>query len=189
MQYIGSTGQVMLTSTKISLLRQPKLSLVNNESISIQKTPLVNCNDALFAYMFFPRGEYTYLLTGEDTAGIPISYHIKSKVFFIEGEYNLTISSDSIEIELFHVFSFNFSLSSQDFFYPTRFNVSMDANGFNGIVEPKSVLIQPKETVNVSVTFWISSFSIRGGSSSVITVEASNGCATLTGTKTVMIKV
>ena len=186
--HIGPTGRVILTSMRSSLLHRPRLSLVDSERNSVQEAPLVDCGGALIANMSFPRGEYTYLLTGEDSAGIPISYHIDTKVQFGAGGYNLTVNGGSIEIEISDTFNFSFSVSNQNS-YASRFSFSMDASGFVGVLEPTSALIQPREAVNVRVTSWVSSSSIRGGSTNMITVRASNDCNTLTDTKTVMIKV
>ena len=179
----------MLTSTKSSLLHRPRLSLVDSERITVQEAPLISCSDALIANMSYPRGEYTYLLTGNDTAGIPISYHINNKALFGAGEYELTVNGDpTIEIELTDTFNYTFSISNRNAFTST-FDFSVDTTGFVRLVEPSSALVQPRETVHVRVTSWVSSSSIRRGSTNVITVQASNGCTTLTGTKTLMIKV
>ena len=188
MYITGSTGRVMLTSRKNSLLQRPRLSLVNSERITVREAPLISCSNALIANMSFPRGEYTYLLTGEDTAGIPISFRINKKVLFLEGEYELTANGGPIEIELSDTFNFSISISNKNS-YASSFTFSMDATGFVGLVEPSSVLVQPREMVDVRVTSWVSSSLIQSGSSNVITVEASNGCATLTATQTVTIKV
>ena len=179
----------MLTSTKTSLLQRPRLSLVNSKRFTVQEAPLISCSDALIANMSFPRGEYTYLLTGEDRAGIPISYHIKNKVLFEAGEYDLTVNGGlSMEIELTDTFNSSFSISNRNAF-ASMFTFSVDIPGFVGLVEPSSALVKPRETVHVRATSWVSSSSIRRGSTNVITFQASNGCTTFTGTKTLMIKV
>ncbi len=140
-------------------------------------------------HMSFPRGEYTYLLEGVDTSGISISYHVGKKVEFKTGEYKLVADNESIiEIERSDTFNFSVSISNMNS-YASVFKLSIDSPGFIAILQNRSVSLSPRAVANIVIVSWVSSSSVHKGSTHTFEVQASNGCATLTATKTVMIKV
>ncbi len=139
--------------------------------------------------MFFPQGEYTYLLEGVDTSGISISYHVGKKVEFKTGEYEVVADNENIiEIERSDTFNFSVSISNMNF-HTSVFKISVDSPGFIATLQNRSVSLSPGEVANIVIVSWVSSSSVRRGSTHTFEVQASNGCATLTATKTVMIKV
>ena len=187
--HAGSTGQVMLYTSRISLIFQPQLSMLNSDRTVIQTAHLAKCSEAFVANMSFPRGEYTYLLDGVDTNGVSISYQVGKKVEFKAGEYELVANGQkTIEIELSDTFNFSFSISNLNS-HTSMFDFSTTSPGFIATLQKKSVSISPGETVNVVVVSWVASSSVRKGSTHTIEFRASNGCVTLSDTKTVMIKV
>ncbi len=187
--HAGTTGQVMLSTSRNALIVQPRLSMLDSDLSVIQTAHLEKCSDTFVANMSFPRGEYTFLLDGVDTSGVGISYHVRNKVEFKAGEYELIANGDkTIEIELSDIFNFSFSISNLNS-YASTFDFSTISPGFIATLKKNRLSLSPRETVNIVVVSWVSSSSVRKGSTHTIEFQASNGCVTLSDTKTVIIKV
>ncbi len=187
--YIGSTGQIVLSSLRSALIVQPVLSMLDNDRNVVQTVHMEKCSGALVGNMSFPRGEYTYSLEGVDTSGVSISYHISKKIEFKTGEYELVNNGDNIiEIERSDTFNFSLSISNMNS-YTSVFAISVQSPGFIARLQNTSVSLLPGEIANIVVVSWVSSSSVLKGSTNTFEIKASNGCATLTATKTVMIKV
>lgn len=185
----GSAGQVMLSTSRSSLIVQPRLSMLDSDRNVVQTVHLTKCSGSFVANMSFPQGEYTYLLEGVDTSGVGISYHVGKKVVFRPGEYQLVASSDTtIKIDRSDTFNFSFSISNLNS-HASNFDFSTISPGFTATLRNKSVSLSPGETMNIVVVSWVSISSVQKGSTHIIEVQASNGCVTLSDTKTVMIKV
>ena len=186
---IGSAARVILASSRSSLLLEAYLSLLDGERNVVQKSPLQRCSDALIANMTFPQGTYTYQINAIDTSGTPISYHIDKEITFKAGTYKLeSDSEEEIEIKLHDQIRFSVSLTNLNA-YPSTFNFSGLSPGFSVHLQPSQALVSPGEVVRVNVTVLVASSSISKGSSYNIEVEATDGCATLTYTKTVRFQV
>ncbi len=179
----------MLSTSRYALIVQPRLSILDSDQNVIQTAHLAKCSETFVANMSFPRGEYTYWLDGVDTNGVSISYRFSKKVEFRPGEYELVANGEkTIEIELSDTFNFSFSISNLNS-YTSTFDFSTTSPGFYARLQKKSISLSPGEIKNVVVVSWVASSSIRRGSTHTIEFRASNGCVTLSDTKTVMIKV
>ncbi len=179
----------MISTSRNAQLVEPRLSMLDSGRNVIQTVHLAKCSDTFVANMSFPRGEYTYLLEGVDMIGVGISYRFSRKVEFKAGEYELIANGQkTIEIELSDTFNFSYSISNLNS-YASTFDFSTTSPGFIATLRKKSVSLSPREIINVVVVSSVSSSSIRKGSTHMIEFRASNGCVTLSDTKTVVIKV
>ena len=150
------------------------------------------CSIFLIGNTTFPLGTFTYELGGEDQDGNPFVYNIKKNTTFGSGNSYFTLSAingTSLEMDLYDVILLTYELHNTNPYGSVTFNFTAEsADGFSRFLWPYQATVGAGESVQVTITARVGSSRIRRGSSHIFTVTATNGCMTLSASKTVNIR-
>ena len=151
--------------------------------------PLHKCSKFVVGNTTFPLGTFTYDLGGEDQDGNPFVYNTKKITTFMPGSNYFTLSAvngTSLEID---VILLTYELCNTNPYGSVTFNFTAESvDGFSKFLWPYQATVGAGESVQVTIAASVSSSSIRRGSSHTFTVTATNGCTTLSASKTVNIR-
>ena len=150
------------------------------------------CSEFLVGNTTFPLGTFTYELGGQDQDGNPFVYDTKKTITFGPGSSYYTFSAvngTSLEIDYDDIFSLTYELNNTNPYGPVTFNFTAEpVDGFSRFLRPHRATVGAGESVQVTLTANVGSSRIRRGSSHTFTVTATNGCTTLSASKTVNIR-
>lgn len=166
------------------------LNITNAEGGS-QLIPLTKCSNAFTCDHHFSTGSYAYKVQGIDIDGIDFIYDLdKSAVVSPSptGTYTLqNTNSTKITIAFSNPFSMKFELRSSDRIGTTNFTLSVNAVGFVTALDHVLVKLQPMQVQIITLTGSVGS-GVGGGTTSDITITASNGCVMLSATRQITVK-
>ena len=167
------------------------LNIIGNRRV-VAHVPLHKCSEFFIGNTTFPLGTFTYDLGGEDQDGNPFIYNTKKNTTFMPGSNYFTLSAvngTSLEIDLYDVILLTYELRNTNPYGLVTFNFTAEsADGFSKFVWPYQATVGVGESVQVTITARVGSSRIRRGSSHTFTVTATNGCTTLSASKTVNIR-
>ena len=168
------------------------VNILGRDRTIIAHAPLSKCSEFLIGNTTFPLGTFTYELGGEDQDGNPFVYNTKKNAAFGPGSSYYAFSAvngTSLEIDYYDIFSLTYELNNTNPYGSVTFNFATEpVDGFSRFFRPHLATVGAGESVQVTVTASIGSSRIRRGSSHTFTVTATNGCTTLSASKTVNIR-
>ena len=158
--------------------------------------PLSHCGSGFTGnHTLASAGTYFYQLEGEDTEANPFSFLVPRSVYFGTGMdyYSFDgLGIETVEGVALEFITIPFLFRGDNPYGPTTFQFTVgDLPGFSRRVQPAQVTLRGRgeEEVNVSVLIRTSVSTIQSGSSFTVRVTASNGCATLTASRRLIITV
>ena len=168
------------------------LNIVGRNRTVVARIPLSKCSEFLIGNTTFPLGTFTYELGGHDQDGNPFVYDTKKTITFGPGSSYYTFSAvngTSLEIDYDDIFSLTYELNNTNPYGPVTFNFTAEpVDGFSRFLRPHRATVGAGESVQVTLTANVGSSRVRQGSSHTFTVTATNGCTTLSASKTVNIR-
>ena len=192
LHFIGAGGRIAVVTSRIAEMSSAYLNIVGRNRTVVAHIPLSKCSEFLIGNTTFPLGTFTYELGGEDMNGNPFMYNSKKDITFEPGSsyyaFN-AVSGTSLEIDYDDIFSLAYELNNTNPYGSVTFNFAAEpVDGFSRFLRPHQATVGAGESVQVTVTASVGSSRIRRGSSHTFTVTATNGCATLSASKTVNIR-
>jgi len=167
------------------------LNIIGNGQV-VAHVALHKCSEFLVGSTTFPLGTFTYELRGEDQDGNPFVYNTKKNITFGSGNsyFDLgPVNGTSLGIDLYDVILLTYKLSNNNPYGSMAFNfTAQSVDGFSKFLRPYQATVGVGESVQVTITARAGSSRIRRGSTYMFTVTATNGCMTLSASKTVNIR-
>ena len=168
------------------------VNIVGRNRTIIASIALSKCSEFLIGNTTFPLGTFTYVLGGKDRDGNSFVYNTRKNVTFGPGKSYYTfgaVNGISLEIDYYDHFLLTYELNNTYPYGPVTFNFAAEpVDGFRRFLRPHRATVGAGESVQVNLTASVGSSRIRQGSSHMFTVTATNGCTTLSASKTVNIR-
>ena len=168
------------------------INIVGRNRTIVAHIPLSKCSEFLIGNTTFPLGTFTYELGGQDQNGNPFVCDTKKTITLGPGNSYYTfnpVNRTSLEINYDDIFSLTYELNNTNPYGPVTFNFTAEpVDGFSRFLSPHHATVGAGESVQVTLTASVGSSRIRRGSSHTFTVTATNGCTTLSASKTVNIR-
>ena len=128
----------------------------------------------------------------EDQDGNPFVYNARKNATFGSGSSYFTLSAvngTSLEMDLYDAILLTYELHNANPYGSVTFNFTTEpVDGFIKFLWPYQATVGAGGSVQVIITASAGSLRIRRGSSHTFTVTATNGCMTLSASKTVNIR-
>lgn len=179
-------------SSKTDSISSASAQLLGENNSTTELLPLNKCGSGLTINHTLPStGNYFYQIQGVDTEASPFSFLIPRSVALGSGVEYYTfegIGNDTIEGNAEDFIFLTFRLSSTNPYGPSHFQFTVqELPGFSRNVLPSQATLSA-ESGEVNVTVVVTAVSnVESGSSYVVTASASNGCSTLTASKTIVV--
>jgi len=161
-------------TTQSAEISSAYLNIIGNRRV-VAHVSLHKCSEFFIGNTTFPLGTFTYDLGGEDQDGNPFVYNTKKITTFMPGSKYFTLSAvngTSLEID---VILLTYELCNTNPYGSVTLNFTAESvDGFSKFLWPYQATV--------------GSSRIRRGSSHTFTVTATNGCTTLSASKTVNIR-
>ena len=190
--HTGTGGRIAVITSRSAEMSSAYLNIVGRNGTVVAHIPLSKCSEFLVGNTTFPLGTFTYELGGEDQDGNPFVYNIRKNAVFEPGSsYYIfsAVNGTTLEIDYDDIFSLTYELNNTNPYGPVTFNfTAQPVDGFSRFLQPHQATVGAGESVQVTVTASIGSSRIRRGTSHTFTVTATNGCTTLSASKTVNIR-
>ena len=188
----GTGGRITVVTSRSAEMLSAYLNIVGRGGTVVASILLSKCSEFLIGITTFPLGTFTYELGGQDQDGNPFVYNTKKNVTFGPGSSYYTFSAvngTSLEIDYDDIFSLTYELNNTNPYGPVTFNFTAEpVDGFSRFLRPHRATVGAGESVQVTLTANVGSSRVRQGSSHTFTVTATNGCTTLSASKTVNIR-
>ena len=187
----GTEGRIAVLTSRSAEMSSAHLNIIGNGRV-VARVPLHKCSEFLIGNTTFPLGTFTYELRGKDQDGIPFVYNTKKNTTFGPGNSYFTlgaVNGTSLEMDLNDFVLLKYKLCNTNPYGSVTFNfTAQSVDGFSKSLWPYQATVGAGESVQVTIAASVSSSSIRRGSSHTFTVTATNGCTTLSASKTVNIR-
>ena len=187
----GTKGRIAVLTSRSPEMLSTYLNIIGNGRV-VARVPLHKCSKFLIGNTTFPLGTFTYELGGEDQDGNPFVYNTNKNATFGPGNgyFNLSaVNGTNLEIDLYDVVRLTYELRNTNPYGSVAFNFTAESvDGFSKFLRPYQATVGVGESVQVTITASAGSSRIRRGSSHAFTVTATNGCTTLSASKTVTIR-
>ena len=188
----GTQGRIAVVTSRSTEISSAYVNILGRDRTIIAHIPLSKCSKFLVGNTTFPLGTFTYELGGEDQDGNPFVYNTKKNAVFGPGTSYYAFSAvngTSLEIDYDDIFSLTYELNNTNLYGSVTFNfAAQPVDGFSRFLRPRRATLGAGESIQVTVTASVGSSRIRRGSSHTFTVTATNGCTTLSASKTVNIR-
>ena len=180
--HAGTSGKLALISSKSSEILSMSLNERDSHGNS-RLIPLTKCGNAFKCDYTFNAGSFRYGLHGIDINGTVFTYDINNAVFESNGArfYSLLpLNNTRITILYAGTFNIYFKLLNKDAVGSTNFSLSVNyPEGFATTLNPRSVLLHPKETQTIHFSARVYSNRVVVGTTYRFTLNAANGCVNL----------
>ena len=192
LQCLGTGGKIAVLTSQADCIQEARLELVDRFGDVKHSFPLSRCSGALVSdQIYYPPGTFIYRLVGKDSNKVDFDYDTKVNVTFLHSEtvYTLRGTGPSVvELERGSVAELSFTLINLSNI-GSKFNFSTnDVVGYSSRINSTEAEVAAGKFIAVNVQVWVSSSTITSGSSTRITLIATNGCVQLTASKTVTLK-
>ena len=190
----GTGGRIAVVTSRSAEMSSAYVNILGRNRTVVAQIPLSKCSEFLIGNTTFPLGTFTYELGGEDQDGNPFVYNTKKNAVFGPGSSYYAFSAvngTSLEIDYNDIFSLTYELNNTNPYGSVTFNFAAEpVDGFSRFLRPHRATVGAGESVqvNMTVTASVGSSRIWRGSSHMFTVTATNGCTTLSASKTVNIR-
>lgn len=186
---IGTTTKISLHSTQSELINSASVQLLNSTGETAVEATLERCNSSWTGVITTPSvGDYTYQIEGQDTSNHQFIYFTRRKVNFLSGKEYFHFASADTDIMTARFddpIVLSFTLTSNNPFGSTIFQFEAEnLDGFIVFKMPMQSVLAYGENVNITATLHVASSRIKTGLPYNFTVTASNGCTTLSASKT-----
>ena len=189
--YTGTEGRIAVLTSRSAEMPSAYLNIIGNGRV-VTRVPLHKCSKFLIGNTTFPLGTFTYELGGEDQDGNPFVYNTKKNVTFGPGNSCFALSpvnGTSLEMDLYDIILLTYELRNTCPYGSVTFNFTAEpVYGFIKFLWPYRATVGAGESVQVIITASAGSSRISRGSSHTFTLTATNGCTTLSASKTVNIR-
>lgn len=176
-------------------IQQANLKLVDQFGDVQQSVPLSRCNRALITkrQVNFPLGSFTYHLMGRDSHGIQFDHDTRIRVEFRNHISSFRLHNTGPQTVHFvsgSTATLSYTLAnSNDFSSRFTFTASV-ATGFVTRVIPATAEVRARGLITITVTVRVARSSVTAGTSSVVTLTASNSCInSLVATRSIAVRV
>ena len=185
---VGTSGKIALTTSRIQEISSLTLNVTGSDGLS-QLIPLTKCSNAFICDYAFSAGTFYYNILGVDTNGIEFVYNLNKSVVIASNpdSFSLRSITPNMTVNFTETFSMKFKLMSNDTIGTTNFSLSVAAEGFVASLSHSLVQLGPKQSQVVTLS-GLAGSTVGGGKTSVLTVTASNECATLTASSSVTVR-
>ena len=191
--FSGTTVRMAVSSSKSDLIYSTQIQLLG-ENRAAAYTELNKCGLSWTGNITLPTtGSYSYQLAAQDIYNNTFVYHTHKTVDYQSGReyYNLTYTGkQDVTAEVGDRVELNFQLGSTNPYGPTTFKLKAErVEGFTYTTDPSEITVSPGQVAEVKAVYYAGSSSLQAGSSYTATLTASNGCATISASKSITITV
>ena len=192
LQCLGTGDKIAVLTSQADRIQEPKLELVDRLGDVKHSFPLSRCSGALVSdQIYYPPGSFIYHLVGKDSNKVDFDYDTKVNATFLHSEtvYTLRGTGPSVvELERGSVAELYFTLVNSNNI-GSKFNFSTnDVVGYSSQVTSTEAEVAAGKSIAITVQVQLSCSTVTSGSSTRITLIATDSCVQLTASKTVTLK-